>query len=63
VANGSAWNTTVRAPQLPYDSVPNETLYMFDSLTRESRRRVFQGAASPYPSGLNRAGFPGDRIS
>jgi RHS repeat-associated protein len=51
VANGSAWNTTVRAPQLPYDSVPTETLYMFDSLTRESRRRVFQGAASPFPSG------------
>jgi RHS repeat-associated protein len=41
--------TTVTAPQLPYDTVANQTVITFDSKGRETNRKVYQGAASGNP--------------
>jgi YD repeat-containing protein len=42
--SGGSWQTTVSAPQLPYDPAHNVSLYEFDSTGRETRQRLYQGA-------------------
>jgi len=42
--SGGAWETDVTAPQLPYDSAPNVSVFKFDSSKRETQRKFFQGS-------------------
>src|ERR1700721_443996 len=44
--SGSNWVTTETAPQLPYDSAGNQTLYTFNSLGQEVTRQIYEGSAS-----------------
>jgi len=44
--NGTIWQTRVTAPQLPYDSASNETLYTFDSNGLEAQAKIYQGTVS-----------------
>ena len=44
--SGSNWVTTVTAPQMPYDSAPNQSLYTFNSLGQETQELLYQGSTS-----------------
>jgi hypothetical protein len=45
--NGSNWQTTVTAPQMPYDSAANQTVYTFNSSGQETQRQIYQGSVAP----------------
>jgi YD repeat-containing protein len=44
-ANGSNWVTTVTAPQMPYDSAPNQSIFTFNSTGQETQEQLYQGNA------------------
>jgi RHS repeat-associated protein len=44
--SGSNWITTVTAPQLPYDTAANQTIYTFNSSGQELARQIYQGSSS-----------------
>ena len=39
--------TTVTAPQMPYDSAPNQSVYTFNSSGHETEEQLYQGSVSP----------------
>jgi RHS repeat-associated protein len=47
--SGSNWVTTVTAPQLPYDTAPNQTLYTFNAKGNEISQQIYQGSATGNP--------------
>jgi RHS repeat-associated protein len=44
--SGSNWVTTVTAPQMPYDSVPNQSVFTFNSSAEETQEEYYKGSAS-----------------
>lgn len=44
--NGSNWVTTVTAPQMPYDTATNQSVYTFNSSGQETTRQLYQGSSS-----------------
>ena len=44
--NGSGWIATVTAPQLPYDSAANQSVFTFDASGHETSLKIYQGSAS-----------------
>jgi RHS repeat-associated protein len=46
VASGSNWLTTVTAPQMPYDSAANQSVYTFNSSGQETQQKLYQGSTS-----------------
>jgi RHS repeat-associated protein len=45
-ASGSNWVTTVTAPQMPYDTAANQSVYTFNSLGQETQEQLYQGSTS-----------------
>ncbi len=43
---GTNWTTTVTAPQMPYDTVGNDTAFTFDTTGRETSEKFYQGSAA-----------------
>lgn len=44
--SGANWLTTVTAPQLPYDSTGNQTVYTFNSTGQQTNQQAYQGSAA-----------------
>jgi RHS repeat-associated protein len=44
--SGHAGTTTVTAPQLPYDSAANQSVYTFNSSGQQTQAQLYQGSAS-----------------
>ena len=44
--SGSNWNTTATAPQMPYDSAANQSVYTFNSAAQETQGKLYQGSTS-----------------
>jgi len=44
--DGTNWNTTVTAPQLPYDSVPNQSVFTFNTSAQELSEKYYQGSTA-----------------
>src|SRR5579864_6480320 len=47
--DGTNWNTTVTAPQLPYDSAPNQSVFTFNTSAQELSEKYYQGSATGTP--------------
>jgi RHS repeat-associated protein len=45
-ASGSNWVTTETAPQMPYDTAANQSVYTFNSLGQETQEKLYQGSTS-----------------
>jgi RHS repeat-associated protein len=45
----SNWVTTVTAPQMPYDSAPNQSVFTFNSSGQETQEKYYKGSASGTP--------------
>jgi RHS repeat-associated protein len=48
-SSGSNWLTTVTAPQMPYDSAANQSVYTFNSSAQETQEKLYQGSATGTP--------------
>src|SRR5438876_1160731 len=46
VGNLTLLTTTITAPQLPYDSVANQTVITFNSAGQETSRKIYQGSTT-----------------
>jgi RHS repeat-associated protein len=44
--NGSNWATTVTAPQMPYDTAANQSVFTFNSGGQLTSQKIYQGSAS-----------------
>jgi RHS repeat-associated protein len=44
--SGSDWVTTVTAPQMPYDSAANQSVFTFNSTGQETSAQIYQGSSS-----------------
>jgi RHS repeat-associated protein len=44
--SGSNWLTTVTYPQLPYDTAPNQSTFLFNSSGQELTEKIYQGSTS-----------------
>lgn len=44
--NGSTWTTTQTAPQMPYDSAANQTVYTFNSSGEITSKKTYQGSST-----------------
>lgn len=42
--SGSNWVTTVTAPQMPYDTAPNQSIFTFNSTGQETQQKLYQGS-------------------
>jgi RHS repeat-associated protein len=46
VHSGSNWVVTVSAPQMPYDSASNQSVFTFNSSGQETQEKYYKGSAS-----------------
>jgi RHS repeat-associated protein len=44
--SGSSWATTIDAPQMPYDSAANNSVYTFNSSGQQTAAQFYQGAVN-----------------
>jgi RHS repeat-associated protein len=44
--SGSNWLTTITYPQLPYDTAPNQSTFLFNSSGQELTQKIYQGSTS-----------------
>jgi RHS repeat-associated protein len=44
--NGTNWVTTITAPQMPYDSASNQSVYTFNSTGQETTSQLYQGSST-----------------
>ena len=44
--SGSTWTTTETAPQMPYDSAANQTVYTFNSSAQITSKKIYQGSST-----------------